>query len=423
MDTAAARTNDTTRRRLLMVRRYIFKDGWAGSAHRFLHVARGLTALAWDVEALEASYEKTPATPSASADFPGRVVQTDQRALWLNRFGLRRLWHRLVDPQGAFRDPERGWGRRAAHWYAEAPHHGPPDVIWAVSCGELSGAVAGRLLSELLGRPWVFELRDPCPAPGQTLSELQARSLEMCLESCAKVVTTTQALADHLEGEHAACRGKTVAIRHCYDESIPPTERRRAPDDPFVILHAGYLRGGTGRNADHMVRALAMAFEMKPEARGRIELHLLGTGQGIEQAVKLGAELGIPESVVVKPQVSAVEATRAMDESDVLLLLKFPDLEHNLQVPGKTYHYMGRGRPILGLMHECEAAEILRGSGLGLVLRHEDTEGIARTIVELWRNRQDPSVVVQPDWDYISQYSESAMAARLDELLRGLLPG
>ena len=36
--------------------------------------------------------------------------------------------------------------------------------------------MAGRTLSELLERPWVFELRDPCPPPAQSLNEFQARA-------------------------------------------------------------------------------------------------------------------------------------------------------------------------------------------------------------------------------------------------------
>lgn len=406
-------------RELLMVFQGAFYRGWGGPIPRMLAIVEGLQAHGWrtTILAQDLGSEMTPGGPQGS--FPGRVVLAKPRELWLNWWGLRRLWQRTFDRR-RYADPEEAWGARVPDWYRASGSYIPADVVWGISVGGVRDAVAARNLAAHCGCPWVLEFRDPCPYPGVTLSAEASRSLARCLDSCAAVVTTTQALADQLAEAHPVCAGNTHAVYTGYDDRVAPAAPS-ATEGPLTLLHAGKLHGGDGRSALPLVRALAAAFEQEPRARGEIELHLLGGDDGGAEAEALAGELGISEAVLALPQIPMAAAQDAMDAADALVLIKFPDPAYNLQIPGKAFHYLGRGKPILGIMGDCEAAEIITRSGLGTVKNHDDVPGLARYILDAWTGRAELAQRIVPNWEYIRRFSRTRMAEQVACLLGDVL--
>jgi glycosyltransferase involved in cell wall biosynthesis len=405
---------------LLFIAVDAFAHGWTMYTTRLLDTAAGLGALGWDPTLLAAEAHAPELARGPEAAFPGRVIRVPW-ASRLSRWAFRRLWWELTDRWRARQDPGQGWASRAPYWYRGSRFYVPPDVIWAISWGNFPSMVAAHNLSRLTGCPWVLELHDPCPLPGETLNLYEEKALQECLDSCAALVTTTHALAVELTAQHACLRGKTHTLYTSFDETLPRGRFAREPGSPLRLLHAGTLYGGSGRSARALIEAMALAFREEPAARGQIHLELLGAGKGAEESEKLAEIAGVPEAVAVTPQVQPSEAVAAMDRADVLVLIKYPDTSHNLQVPGKTFPYLGRGKPILGLMVECEAAELLRRSGLGLMVGPEEVPALADQLLDLWRQRDELSRAFVPDWDYISQFSRSRTAERINALLRGLL--
>jgi hypothetical protein len=112
-----------------------------------------------------------------------------------------------------------------------------------------------------------------------------------------------------------------------------------------------------------------------------------------------------------------------MDRAHVLVAIKFDDPQYDMQIPGKIFQYLPRGKPILGLMRETEAAFILRESGLGIVRANSDIPGIAAALLELWEHRSTLADRFQPNQEFIKSFSLSATARSLDVELSKLLAG
>lgn len=410
-------------RHLLMVMNTALASGWTGPVSRLIDTAAGLREHGWATALLTAWSRRDRRIDD---HFPGRVIRTPfawrGQPPWMARPGLSRLflYGDVLWGGAKAAGPEGGWATRAPAWYAGSSDYVRPDVVWAVvtTPRELPGAVAARNIAAKLDVPWVFELRDPCPHPGGRLTRLEERAFRSCLESCAAVVTTTQALADHLAQVYPCCAGKTHAIHHCYDDRQAPSPAPRAAGAPLRLLHAGTLYGDAAYQMGSLVRAIAQVRSDIPAAGDQIRLELLGTGRSAEPSLSLARELGIADAVVALPQVPVAEAVSAMDASDVLVTVMEP--WRTMQIPGKIYHYMGRGKPILAIMAECEAADILCRSGLATVFSHEDVGGIAGHLHQLWKDRDRLPELYKPDWDYIRRFSRSAMAKRMDELLRSV---
>src|SRR5205085_610442 len=70
------------------------------------------------------------------------------------------------------------------------------------------------------------------------------------------------------------------------------------------------------------------------------------------------------------------EAIAAMQSADVLVLIKHVEPRFRGLIPGKLYEYMGAGRPVLALVPESEAADLVRDLGWGEVAPPDDPEAI-----------------------------------------------
>jgi glycosyltransferase involved in cell wall biosynthesis len=187
----------------------------------------------------------------------------------------------------------------------------------------------------------------------------------------------------------------------------------------MVLLHAGLLYGGGGRNANTLIQGIAKAFERQSSVRGKLLLRLIGAGPGGDEALTQSRALGLGAAVELLPQMPQSECDREMARADVLVAIKFDDPQYDMQVPGKIFQYLAYGKPILGLMRETEAAAVLRRSGLGIVKANSDIDGIASALLELWNDHVSGLARFQPNWEFIKTFSLSATAKTLNtELLR-----
>jgi hypothetical protein len=414
-------------KRLLIVYPYAFGTAWGGATPRIMQIARGLSARGWEVDLLRCKQgNETKLKPIVEA-FPGRVFTTPFNGPYpalFNRKGLRqffRVWLPLTGGS-AEGDPTRVLVKRLLRFAQGKPSFPKPDLIWGITVGFLAGPVAAQRLGEYFECPYVVEFQDPVPHPGRpALSGEQQRAFESCLAKCSLAITSTCGITDKVETDFPCARGKVKTIYLSYDEDRVRPPSPTVTRDRLLLLHAGVLYGGAGRNANTLVRGVAEACRQQPALRGKLVLRLLGAGAGGEEAFDIAKQLGIEAAVEGLPQLPQSECNLEMDRADVLVAIKFDDPQYDLQIPGKVFQYLARGKPILGLMRETEAASILRQSGLGLVRANSDIPGIAAALLELWDHRGALGDRFKPNWEFIKSFSVSATARSLDDELSKIL--
>jgi glycosyltransferase involved in cell wall biosynthesis len=124
----------------------------------------------------------------------------------------------------------------------------------------------------------------------------------------------------------------------------------------------------------------------RPELRDAFEIELVGARETRNDA--LVRELGLAERVRLRDYVPHADAVAAMRAADVLVLIKHVEPRFRGLVPGKLYEYMGAGRPILALVPESEAAEIVRDLGWGEVAAPDDPGAIAAALLRLLEHKR-----------------------------------
>lgn len=133
--------------------------------------------------------------------------------------------------------------------------------------------------------------------------------------------------------------------------------------------------------------------------------------------MELARQLKVPWAVELIQQLSHQECLDEFDRAHVLVVIKFDDPDYDRQIPGKVFQYLGRGKPLLGIMRDTEAAQVLRLSGLGWVFEHSNIAGTAAALIDLWKSRGAIHSKFTPNGDYIRQFALSAMAENFDREL------
>ncbi|MEU8379128.1 glycosyltransferase [Streptosporangium sp. NPDC048865] len=252
------------------------------------------------------------------------------------------------------------------------------------------------------------------PAPGQR------RLLEQVADAAGAVVTMTGTARDRLLSGYRVDPGKVSVIPHgAADHMRVPARRRPRPH----LLTWGLI--GPGKGIEWALRALALLGDLSPSPTytiaGRTHPKVLEQhGEAYRDRLRrMGERLGVSGSVLFDPvyrdQASLIRLVRS---ADVVVL---PYDSHEQVTSGVLIEAVAAGVPVVATSFP-HAVELLTG-GPGLVVPHEDPVALAAAVrriltepglAEDLRNRTR-ALVPTLLWP--------AVAARYEELARGLLAG
>jgi len=335
------------------------------------------------------------------------------------------------------------------------------DVIYA-SGGPFSSFLAGAALKFLSGLPLILDFRDPWTQnsirnwPTRAHFRIDQALEKFALTAADAVIMNTPTAREHLLFQYPDLAADSVyVLPNGYDEQVFSTAR---PLDksriPFRIVHAGKFYGpGAGpgqRSASGLVdrirqkadallsynpygiqrdahspmfllQALAALFEDHPELKCKFEVLLAGPPHsGISHLIR---QLGLSQSVQVLGFVPHETCVSLLKSADLLLLTHFAfsgDVK-NPYVGGKTYEYMASGKPILALLTDSDAKNIVRESGLGIICPPTDVEAIRGAPLQLYREHEGAGVSVNPNWDFIKQFERKGLTKQLGGIFDSVL--
>jgi glycosyltransferase involved in cell wall biosynthesis len=159
--------------------------------------------------------------------------------------------------------------------------------------------------------------------------------------------------------------------------------------EQFTITHAGSFFGKRDP------RPFLTALQRVDHVRGRF----VGDFRPADRAWAKELELG--QRLQLLPFVSRAESLRLQRESDALLLL-IPEAGGRGKgiLTGKLFEYIAAERPILAVVPpEGEAAELLRETGVGIVVAPDNVDAIATALQGLrdrWRDDTLDRIVLAP---------------------------
>ena len=277
-------------------------------------------------------------------------------------------------------DARVGWVpyaiREARRLFQEEPF----DVV-LTSGPPHSSHLIGRALKRRDGVAWVADFRDPWTGinfyhelPMSALARRFDRRLERSVLREADRITTVSPSWARLLAEQAGRPESTVTVVHNgydaddMDLAVGGTVRK----DRFVLAHVGSLYAS--RNPVAFWAALSGL--RKSGNLADLQIRLVG---GVDDDVQrvLTAQ-GLDAITEFVPYVPHHEATQAMAEAALLLLVIEPFAHADGMITGKLYEYLASGRPVLALGEpEGDAARLLTETGGGYLVGRSDVEAMA----------------------------------------------
>jgi len=328
-------------------------------------------------------------------------------------------------------DSYRAWAHAAERDAHERVLAGGVDAVWTTSSPE-SAHLAGLALQKRHRLPWVADFRDPWVGrvtyrPPTPWHDARHRAMERRVVSSADRVTLVS------EAMVALYRARYPTIdpsRFVYlPNGFDPDDWRRADairgaeavDSPrrFVVLHAGQLaHRPTVRT---LLEAARRLFERDPKSREEIRLRFTGGNEEIGPRER--ARYGLGEALEFTPSEPHIRSLASMREATVLALLGHGGSADSLLYTGKIYEYVSSGRPILAILDEGPAAELIRAAGAGAVVPPGDVEGavaVLRGYLEAFRAGQDLATHVPAP--SLSQWGRPNLAAQAAGILSEICP-
>lgn len=324
-----------------------------------------------------------------------------------------------------FPDDRAFWiGPAASRARRLAREHGPA-AIWATG-PPFSTMVAGLRVHRRTGLPLILDFRDDWTGFNERFRSRspvrQAREEDLerqCLQAASAVLSVTPGIVEALRQRRpeGVPEDRFHLLPNGFDPAhFPDPGPRRAPGEPFRIVHAGSLY--SNRSPGPFLEGLRLWLDASPpERRQQVRVRFLGRVEpGLEPLFEGQGLQDVVERVPFVPHARALDEVRGAD----LLLLVVDQVQKAEQIyTGKVFEYLGSQRPILALLPlDSPLADLLRESGVGRLASPREPEAIARALEEAWTARENPP---RPNPEVLARFSARSQAGLLAGLLDRVL--
>jgi glycosyltransferase involved in cell wall biosynthesis len=280
-----------------------------------------------------------------------------------------------------------------------------------------------RRLADRTGLPLVLDFRDPWtrapfyprrPGPSRVLDERLERS---CLRRADAVLTVNRDIRDDLLARYPDLE---AARFHLLPNGYDPADfqgRSWDPQPDWTLTHTGTLPGD--RFPTGFTRALRRLVAEDPEAAGRLRIRMIGR-RNPEMERNL-SEPPLDRLVRFEGYLPHAASVGAIIESRLLLLFIEEGPRASGILTGKLFEYLGSGAPVLALAPEGEAAELVRRTGAGRVVRGDDEDAALAALREaVAAFRAGRRAFGEPRRTLVEEYARPVLTARLAAIFDAL---
>lgn len=277
-----------------------------------------------------------------------------------------------------------------------------PDVV-VVTIPSLPHIVTGWVVSRLLGRPLVVEMRDAWPDLAYE-SKFAPRRINRLLDTVMTgvqrrarlVVTVTDGFRQQLEA-----RGIPWAVtvpNGDFTKGLSHLNPRVEHGGPLRVLYMG--NHGESQGLDILVRAVAIAGDS-------VNVRFVGSGTAKPRLQALAKSVGA--SIEFLEAVVGTNAVAHYEWADTCVVALRPDWSSfDWTIPSKTYELMASRRHITAVLRG-EAAAIIQETGAGDVVEAEPLE-----IARLWLHLLEyPGMLVTPQsgYEWVAEHANMGFLA------------
>ena len=300
------------------------------------------------------------------------------------------------------------------------------DAIFT-TCPPYSGHIAGLVLSKLFKKPWIADFRElwvdhPFFNVSRSIFRIQLESwIEKRVICNATLITCiTEYYVKLLSNKYPEKTFYFLSNGYEKDEfdRISPVSFEK-----FTITHIGTFYSAMNPfTFFHGLKRWIESEKEKGNDKRRTNVQVILAGHENPEVRKTVQECQLQDVVRFMGYVPHDEAIRIAKSSDLLLLVMGLNADSPGRIPLKLIEYMGCKKPILGILLEGEAAEIIRKAKVGHVITSDDQIAVAKVLERAYRNKcaNKEDSDFKPDLCFIKQFEQKNLTRRLVNILEEL---
>lgn len=294
----------------------------------------------------------------------------------------------------AFPDTKIGWIPFAYRKAERLIRQGNIDIVLTTS-PPLSAHMVGLRLKRKFNIPWIADFRDYWAAPN--IREYPTRVHKWFNLSLERRILKN---ADHItvvsgDIREQCLRTGNIPAERCsiltngFDKDDYPESVEKSTEK-FLIVHAGTLN--SINEPGPFLNALDIVIKKQPEfAKEALFIQVGRWFQKIEMLTGISEK--VLELINDLGYLSHRESLKTLSRGD-LLLFPLSDVCPPGWISGRLFEYLPLTSPILGIIPEGEAADLIRKYQRGKVVHPHEPENIADTILDyykIWKEKRSNS--------------------------------
>lgn len=292
------------------------------------------------------------------------------------------------------------------------------DAVFSTSMPNTSH-LAALLLKKKTGIPWLADFREawtdnPFVVYPRIVRSIEKKMEKAVIENADAVTVINDFIRNDLAAKYPEQADKMMTVSHGFDSEDFASIVKK-PSATFTIVYAGSLYGR--RSPDVFLKAVKDLIERDRDLRDTMRIQFVGNVDVVRTMV---GQLQIADVVSVCGYLSHADVHACMVHADVLLLIIGAGKDDSTISTGKLFDYMGSGTPILALVPEGAAADVVRSTHIGVVVHPHDTEGIKKAVYHFYEAHRDDKVHNRRQ-DLVSRYDVRHVSQQVSDILDSIV--
>lgn len=301
------------------------------------------------------------------------------------------------------------------------------DVIY-VSCSPFSSALSGVMLKKITGTPLLIDFRDSWTLNpyakyfSNTINKVDRLLEEWVVKNCDFLIGTTEGITKDYVEKYPHLESKIKTITNGFDiEDIIPNDTTNDTNlfEKFTIVYVGSFYGN--RTPETLFKALKNIINRNLIPNN--EIQFLWAGKKNSEIDSMIKTYEIEKIVNYVGYVSQKESIELTYKSHLLFfVIGFTDDAKNNTLTGKIFQYLASGRPILALIPEGSAKDLIRRySTNSYIINSNDSNMVLNSVMDAYNKWKNGDLIKTPEEivnDFLNEYNTKNMTKKLTKLLQ-----
>lgn len=322
-------------------------------------------------------------------------------------------------------------------WFPDEKTYWIPGAIFAalrlLSRGEIlviyasgypwSAFLVGSFLSKLKGVPLILDFRDAWTLNQRGLWNNRFHRFwenKVLLQASRVIFATNLMRKYYIERYPRIDKEKFVTITNGFDcEDFKRFHGSKGRDNErFLITLAGTFNDNVppldaDQSPYYFLKGLAKLLNEK-DISNSIRVRFVGKfGENNKNFVK---SLGLEEIIELTGYVPHEKSIEYQIEADLLLLI-ISECESNFVLTGKLFEYIGARKPILALVPDGEAKDLIMRESLGKTVNPRDIDRIKDTIYEFYEDWKRDNLRFERNDGVLERYEMKSLTKKLVDVI------